>query len=458
MKLRPILASILGAVFPGVLPAATSVTSHGITWTFAGDHETGAYINGDPWVVGPVVVVGISNSLNSPAFTPRPGQNGSMVNPGTDDLQGYDSTLSNYRAELNAGLPGSAPVSPANPLPLAINSTLVSAVSWLYNSPDDAERGIPRFNGGTKTPRPALRSAGLLTVVAEPPPPDSFRPPYVGTDKSARFQRSMIDYSRIPLLRAPASGAPRLDGLADSLERTWLDHVNNFMGGFTHPSDHMPDYGRDMARIVAEATLVLFTDPSPAGANPAKDRLLAGLVQFGLDLTGIADNGGHWGANGGHCLGRKWPILFTGVLLDDAHMKNVGRWTTRFQEDEQTFYVDEESVRLTRSSEWSPDKRAPRVPYTEADIGTPEWGITHAKKPTSDNAAWQAPYRDINGAIIPSFALAARAMGLREAWNHDAFFDYCDRYMTWKDSNPPVANRPTVFMQAMWDLHRPAYK
>ena len=153
-------------------------------------------------------------------------------------------------------------------------------------------------------------------------------------------------------------------------------------------------------------------------------------------------------------MGRKWPILFSGVVLGDAHMKNAGQWKTRFQEDEQTFYVNAESVSTTAGPDWKPDKRAPRVSYTKADIGTAEWGISHADNPKADNGAWEATYREVNGAVIPAFALAARLMGLKAAWNHDAFFDYCDRYMKWKDTQKPTANQVTPFMQAMWDAHR----
>ena len=39
---------------------ATSVSRHGITWTFDRDRVTGQYANGDPWVVGPVVITAIS--------------------------------------------------------------------------------------------------------------------------------------------------------------------------------------------------------------------------------------------------------------------------------------------------------------------------------------------------------------------------------------------------------------
>ncbi|HEY9249156.1 MAG TPA: hypothetical protein VIO38_08495, partial [Rariglobus sp.] len=131
MTLRPLLALPFILLAAVTLPADTSVTSNGVTWTFADDHKTGVFVNGDPWVIGPVVVTSITNSLNDPGFTPKPGQNGSMVNPGVDSRQGYESALRNYTAELNAGLPGGQPVSASNPLRLAPGSTLVSAVSWL---------------------------------------------------------------------------------------------------------------------------------------------------------------------------------------------------------------------------------------------------------------------------------------------------------------------------------------
>jgi hypothetical protein len=244
--------------------------------------------------------------------------------------------------------------------------------------------------------------------------------------------------------------------LADSFSKTWLDHVNTWIGAANHPTLHMPNYGRDMGRLVVDGTLLLFTDASPAGKNPDKDHLIMGLVQYGIDSTGIADNGGGWPADGGHAQGRKWPILFAGALLNDAHMLNVGNWKTRFQENEQHFYVSQAEVDMTNSPEWAPDKRAERRAYTAADIGKPDWGIRHVENPKSDNADFSATYREINGAVTPGFALAARLMNLKKAWNHDAFFDYCDRYMVWRTEQPPVANQPSKFLVAMWNAYRPS--
>jgi hypothetical protein len=435
----------------------TLITSNGVTWKFAAAHQAGTFVNGDPWVIGPVTVISITNNLNDPAFTPKHGQNGSMLNPGTTSKQGYESAITqNYNESLNAGLPNGKPVSEENPLTIQPSSTLVSSVSWLVKSPTEIEPGAPRYDALTKTTRSATRSAGILTVLSKVPPKDAFRPPYVGTDKTIKFRTSQLDYSKIPVLAVPPNvAAPSMKTLADAFSKTWLDHVNSWIGAANHPTLHMPNYGRDMGRLVVDGTLLLFTDPSPAGKNPDKDRLIMGLVQYGIDSAGIADNGGGWPADGGHSLGRKWPILFAGALLKDDHLLSVGSWKTRFQENEQHFYVSQAEVDLTNSTAWAPDKRATLLPYTAADIGTPEWGIVHFANPKADNAHFSATYREINGAVTPGFALAARLMNLKKAWNHDAFFDYVDRYMKWRTENPPVANQPSKFLVAMWNEYRP---
>ena len=405
-------------------------------------------------MVGPVSIVSITNSLNSADYKPQPGQNGSMVNPEGTAKQGYDSGLQSYDSTLNAALPNGNPLSKDNPLELPVGSSLVSMVSWLYNSPTDMEPGSPKFDTLTKTPRPATRSAAILTVLDKAPPAGSFRPPYSGLDKTVKFNISQLDYSKLPELPL-VTGTPDLETLETVMAKPWVDHVNSWLGAHVHPNENMPPYGRDLGRAVVNTTLALFLAPGKAGENPSKDKVLINLVQFGIDLTGIADVGGFWPADGGHALGRKWPILFAGSMLNDKHMLNVGHWETRFQENEQTFFVTQAEVDITNGPNWVPDKRAPVSPYTAEDIGMAEWGIRHSTKPESDNKDWGATYREINGAVMPGFALAARLMNLKEAWNHEAFFVYCDRYMKWmEEENPKLANMPSPFLFEMWRTYR----
>ncbi len=445
----------------------TQLTQYGITWTFAEPVTYGKFVTGDYWVVGPVEVISITNDLNSPDYTPRDGQNGSMVNPlvGHDrGQQGYEEGRSSYVASLNAGRPNGDPLSAENPLILAPGSSLVSTVSWLYNSPTDKEPGTPNFSSGT--PRSATRSASVLTVLEEAPPANAFRPAYSGTDKTVRYTWDDLDKSLLLELTPPSGSLPNVQSLENAMARPWIDHVFEWTGAFLHPTMNMPNYGRDMGNVVNNTSLMLHLDFSKLPGQPSKDKLLINLVQYGIDLTGIADNGGGWRANGGHALGRKWPILFAGLMLDDAHMKDVGNWPreynvgVEFQEDQNHFYISQADVDLTHSGSWAPDSRdvtaGTVTPYEVEHIGIPEWGIRHDYRPTSDNGHFDANYRPINGAVTPGIALSALLMDARSLWNHEAFFDYNDRYMQWTGGEGG-ANDVSAFVKGMWDLYRKDY-
>ncbi len=452
----------------GILHGAPSdtLTSFGVTWKFDRPVENGTFITGDPWIIGPAQVIAITNDKNDPNFSPKKGQNGSMLNPLSDpkgrNHQGYDESLNSYKESLNAALPNGEPVSGSNPIQLRAGDSLISMVSWLYNSQSDAEAGIPSFNGGTKAPRPVTRSASILTVLDKAPPANSFRPPYVKDFRGKFHTLNEIRWDRLKNLPAPSS-APDANRLIQKVDRPWVDHVFEYLGAMVHPSEHMPNYGRDMGNIIGNATLLVNTDIP----LKQKQQLSIYLIQYGIDLTGIADAGGGWRANGGHALGRKWPILFTGILLDDSHMLEVGEWDrtfnqgVEFQEDQNYFYVSDAEVDLTNSSKWKPDhrnvKKGQANPYTEQDIGMPEWGIRHAYKPQSDNNHMNAVYRDINGGVAPAFALAALIMGGRDAWNHEAFFDYQDRYMSHPERPARGTNAVDSFVQNMWEMYRKDY-
>ena len=434
------------------LPAeeAKSITQYGITWTFDKAYPTGQFCTGDYWVVGPVKVIGITNNMHTTGFTPKPGEDGSMVNPGTDEHQGYCPHVTSggqYQESLNASLVGGKAVAADNPLVLPVNSSLVSMVSWLYRSETDSEPGTSkRFEGNAKVPSPCTRTGAVLTVLPVAPPPGSFRPPYCGKDKTVSFNFKQLDFSKLKNL-SPVADTPNPDEVAKLMERPWIDHVYQCYGALVHPSENMPPYGRDLATLMGKAALLVHLDFSKLPGSPKKDKLLISLVQLGIDNTGIADNGGGWPGNGGHLLGRKWPILFAGVMLNDPHMKKVGEWKTLFQEDEQTFFVTQADVDITHSPEWKPDKRAKTFEsYVKEDIGLPEWG-PHAQ-PQSCNKAMTTPYRGVNSPVYPGFVLAARIMGQEDAWNHKALFDYTDRWM-----NLAGSRNPYPFLLNMWKTY-----
>lgn len=229
------------------------------------------------------------------------------------------------------------------------------------------------------------------------------------------------------------------------------------LNSLAHPTENMDHYGLELSKKIGDAALMLNLDFSELPGNKTKDTLLIEFVQLGIDLAGIADNNGFWPPNGGWNMGRKWPVLFAGIMLNDTHMKSAGTWSTLFQEDAATFYVTQDDVTITHSEQWNPDERGGvPEPYEVLDIGMPEWGIRHATVPYYDNKFWDTAYRDINGCGYAGFVLAAHIMGQKEAWNHDALFDYEDRW--WSITGGVHGfQEATDFTISMWNTYRSDY-
>src|SRR5262245_5720313 len=184
----------------------SQVSSYGITWTFEGSYEVGQFANGDWWVVGPVRIIAID-----PPSVSSGGRimNGSMVNPPTEDYQGYDSAMytypNGYSPDYDPKLNVAYGVSSQSPLVLQAGSSLVStrSIEDLYN-------------------KNCLQTAAVLTVLSSPAAAGSFRPPYCGTDKTIRYNKSQLSYSMFKKL-APVTGTPALSDVVDDFARVWLD-------------------------------------------------------------------------------------------------------------------------------------------------------------------------------------------------------------------------------------------
>ena len=66
-------------------------------------------------------------------------------------------------------------------------------------------------------------------------------------------------------------------------------------------------------------------------------------------------------------------------------------------------------------------------------------------------------YRKINTRTWPGIALAARRMGAIELWNHPAFFDYVDRWMTEAPTEygtEAVGSCYSDFVKDVWTTYR----
>ncbi len=448
--------------------AERQISQFGITWTFNRDYTVGQFANGDYWVLGPVTIIGRAPpSIETNGRT----MNGSMVNPSPklDRIQGYDSSMyggygPHFNPNLNAGRPNNQDLTPRNPLVLQPHSSLVSTIS------------IPEQGH-----RPQLRTAAILTVLPEPAPEGSFRPPYCGTNKTIKFNKYQLDYSWLANLR-PVPGAPGIMAVERYFERPWIDHIPGWPGRYHHPAENMPDYGREIATQVGIGALKLNLNLT----DQMKEVLLIRFVQLGIDLYGIVQDGGkqNWVNNGGCASGCKWPILFTGIVLNHPNMRNIGRIDivnygpshqgyVHFGEDDQTFYVGDADIYKPpyKRHVWhggfvyyghgKGDKHRDYLEYTEKHRGMPEWGIEHTTDRNQDGLDWNTSYRPSSTANAwAGFILTAHIMGAKELWNHDALFDYMDRYMEVQKQVVGVGHwtrQWSRFIENMWDAYRPDY-
>jgi len=408
----------LGASVLEAEPAGTQVTEieqYGITWKLARPTEAGRFVTGDWWVVGPVEVLSVS-----PAPTEE--RNGSVVNPEGGSKHGYDARLRGYDAALRSQYP----------LTLKPGDALVSvaSVDKIGDKTDEAVQMNYR--------RGPMRTAVVLTCVAAAQPADAFRPAYVGTWRES-FRASQLQRDLLPRLKAPGE-LPDVKGMARELQRIWLDHQRGWINREMHPMENMADYGRDITHTVSNIGLALLLD------LPEDDleTLLVRFVQKGIDNYGTTrSNDDLWIADGGHNSGRKWPIVFAGVMLGHEGMMSV---KATFQEDRQTYFG--KGFKGQRALWTLRDREETGMNNRHEEVDPATW---ETYGDGSNNGSKAEGYRHLNGPTWMGQALAARIMGAagEDCWNYAPFFEYVDR---WAEEQGDKAARP--FVMQMWQTYR----
>jgi hypothetical protein len=429
---------------------AATISQYGITWTFDKPYPVGQFVTGDYWVIGPVTIVGVAPTP-APSSAPPDGtfksrygatalvdnpqlRNGSVITLKADKNEGYDSRPKNFSPELSATLP----------VQLDVNRTLISTISNDHLPVTVLCSDL--LWKGEQQGALALKAAAVLTCLDKEPPADAFRPPYIGTNKPI-YEAKNIDWNVLPKLAVPAGATvPSWAQYERYLQRPWIDNIDSWMYSFTVPSDNQPIYGREWARVTATASLMLMLDVPQA----QKEKLAEEMIQLGIDVKGLAKNGRNWIGDGGHYTGRKWPILFAGLLLDNKDLRTVPP-DTIFAEDQQTYYG---SGFLGQTALFQiVFHTVPLPPYQEKDPAT--W--------THDDEKGEG-YRITNSGAWSEVALAALLMKARHLWNHDAYFDYCDSWMSQEDPftakrgakpRPPQEGKTLdPFVDAMWATYR----
>ncbi len=423
-----------------------SISQHGITWTFDKPYRIGQYVNGDFWVIGPVAITSIDppSENNAGIIT-----NGSMINPDPNSYenQGFDSRMNNlqYVHELNVARPYDIDLSTDNMLIIPTGSSLISSISG---------------EEGTAANDSYIDIMAIVTIVSEVPVSNSFRPSYVGVDKSSLFNTGDIDYSLLPQL-AKVSNIPTIEEVTAYFEKPWIDYISQWTTGQLIPEMNGPIYGREYAKQTSIAALMLSLDFT----SQEKEPLLIRYIQLGIDLYGAFIGGARWEASGGWMQGRKLPIVFAAAIFKDTGMQNaIGSVVDDnfpFQEDGSTFYISESDVVLSHET-WS-SSTVSVIDYQSSDIGRPEWGTEHSHNPLFDNRNWEASYRRNCGRSAVGTALAALILGFKSIWNWNAFFDYHDVFMAmesdltdheWMTSS---GGQGSLFVRRMWETYRSDY-
>ena len=410
------------------LPLQDSVTQHGITWYFSEQERVGRFVNGDYYVVGDVTIIDID-----PA--PENGRNGSVLNPppGLSET-GFDSRtqLNRYESSLRND----------PPIDMSPGDSLVSSISL--------DSLLPRpFNSGERC-ESYVGSMSILTCLSEPVALSAFRPSYLDTQNTIYYSHN-LNRDLLPKLQ-PVPSTPELSEYEFHFQRPWFDAIQF---GVDVPCEYMPSYGREVVRAVSMAGLLLMLDFDPE----AKEPLLIYFTQYGIDLFGIVE-AGHpgWPALGGHGNGRKLPIVLTGKLLNNDDMKYINDYIdnhnldARFSEDMQTLAVYDDPV-LGKS-------------WTGADVvfaghsgkdGHPNYddrGAYEHLHPSQWPGTLGESYRRCCTSIgFVGESLVARLIDAIDEWDHNAFFDYADRWMT----EPDADNRQTIYEATGHDVRNSEY-
>ena len=342
------------------------IEQYGITWTFdknistdgsAGTYQYGQFVNGDYWVVGPVVVT----QINPPKMViQQDGKqwtvNGSQVNPkdfplgpvALDFKHGFDSRIVEDRFNDDLCL--------AAPLTLTANESLMSVDSWLLS-----EDGCPARESTNPDsykyhmPHRPLRAGAVLTCLPEAPPEGSFRPSYAGgTSNKTLYSFDNVDMSILPTLPDPTS-SPSWEQVKGLLSRPFFDHGPNSAMSYLRPEENAAYYARELATNVGIVACCLLLDENSFSIEQ-KTELAIQMIQLGIDNYGIIRTGGNWGyMGGGMGHGRKLPILIAGALLNDPYMLAIGEdygyvsdvegtSHQQFMEDCQTFYIQQSDI------------------------------------------------------------------------------------------------------------------
>lgn len=296
----------------GTVGMQSSVTQHGITFTFDTDYEVGQFVNGDWWVMPNTSGGDVTITAITPDVTTASGAtvHGFMVNVLEND-QAFDSRINGFELALI----------PTFPLAVSANNSVIKVESVpIVNGDFNSDCG-----GGTQWNKNCILNAAILTVV-DTPYSDVFRPtPTGGSEDKEFFAASDIQTDLIPSLTLDSSNIPSQASIEERIAMPRLDWTGSSVSyGNVMPYNAVRPNGRswgaELARSNAEVAMWLALD------NPfeQKETALYHFLQQGIDIYGarkhIDTKFVHGG--GGNGAGRMMPFVFAATLIDDQRLRD----------------------------------------------------------------------------------------------------------------------------------------
>jgi hypothetical protein len=434
---RALLLGGIVAAGPGALPAelasaASSMGNNGVNFVFDKDYPTGRFVDGQPWVVGPVKIQRITPDYAN-------GRHGFEVNPVTtrEDEQSLDKRVT----EMASRHVWVEPLSLPRTFQAGQSILKVVSITNVGNECTTGEGDLPRT---------CVADAAVLTVLASAPPPNSFRPPYAGNQKPI-FSADIDLGAKLPNL----GNVPNQISINEAMAvfgngGVWIDHPDAWTMERIHPRDSMrivggsqpAEYGAAMATALMSAAVRTFQ------GSPAEKRELANqVIQRGIDIYYFWKNGKGYHSDGGINAGRKPAILYAGYMLSPQQptitnaMLNLP--TNEFQEDMFTY-------RGTREALWgdlsdgqcSSDTTLAQNSTTRRCDGSRDGGICRTGTACSGSGLLPTPDQQRSSGkyglgayqmythMYLGGATVGRVLGIDDEWNWPAFFEYTDRLQT----------------------------
>ncbi len=428
------------------ISTTTSITQHGITWIFSKPVAYGKFATGDYYVIGPVTILSISPMANNN------GRNGSQVNPHLNQPsqpldQPFDSRAYYYSTKnlFTSGI-------------LNVGDSLVSTISK-----DGSE--INNWAGGSLSSHAMLRTSAILTVLDSHPLSLSFRPTYINTTKTihsvSSLNLSILNNLSLDNINLPNhNNFKTVEYYLRGLERPWTFlHGSDWTSRSLVPEMNSEDYHEQAGRFLSEVSVLLNSDWSKLDETD-KTQLIYRFVQLGIDYYGAVSAVGTetsyvWA----------WPIVFTGLLLNDPEIYNfwINNPDKRTQRGhEKLYYIGDRnesiaSLIVPKGTTWVGWKTASgRYPAFAKQNGE-EYEHLHPSEwlcysPHCKSEVYRAQHD-----IYPLIGMTLASIIIDKNFNldvnsmlaHDPIRDYCDRWMNLGFMTNKYKNTERTYLEEM---------